>query len=156
MAAKCSRVDLTMKQKKEICDHKERNPKTMQEIIAEIFSKKWNIKIVRGTVGDILKNRECWSSVEGNLLRAKRMRKPKFGEVEEALYLWFSTMQAKKAIVTDTILLEKGKEFLEWLRCEDFAISGGWLQRFKARHGISLRTLHGESASVNDDVVSAA
>ena len=65
-------------------------------------------------------------------------------------------MQAKKAIVTDAILMGKGKEFAERLHCEDFTVSGGWSQRFKARNGISLRNLHGESASVNDEVVSTS
>ena len=58
--------------------------------------------------------------------------------------------------MTDAILLGKGKEFVEQLNCGEITVSGGWLQRFKARNGISLCNLHGESASVNDDVVSSA
>ena len=51
------------------------------------------------------------------------MRRSKFGRVEEALSLCFSTMQAKKAIVTDAILMGKGKEFAERLHCEGFTVS---------------------------------
>ena len=155
-AAKRSRVDISMKQKREICEYKDSYPQMSQDALSEHFSKKWQVQIARRTVGDILKRKECWSSVEGSVLRAKRLRRPKFQEVEEALALWFSTMQAKKAIVTDAILLGKGKMFAERLNCDEFTVSGGWLQRFKARHGICLRDLHGESASVNEDTVFTA
>ena len=45
-AVKRSRVDLTMKQQK-ICDYTERNTMTMQEILADCFSKKQNLQIVQ-------------------------------------------------------------------------------------------------------------
>ena len=70
--------------------------------------------------------------------------------------MWFSTMQAKKAIISDAILLEKGKEFAVKLECKEFMASSGWLSRFKARHGISLKVLHGEAASVDANSVSTA
>ena len=76
-------------------------------------------------------------------------RKPKFAVLEEALAMWFSTMQAKKAIVTNSILIEKGKQYAEKLNCEHFSPSGGWLSHFKSRHSISLRNLHGKVASVD-------
>ena len=62
----------------------------------------------------------------------------------------------KKAIISDAILLEKGKEFASRLQCDDFMASSGWLSRFKARHGISLKVLHGEAASVNSSSVSSS
>ena len=77
-------------------------------------------------------------------------------EGKEALGMWFSTMQAKKAIISDAILLEKGKEFAERLQCKDFMASSGWLSRFKARHGNSLKALHCEAASVNSSSVSSS
>ena len=76
--------------------------------------------------------------------------------VEEVLAMWFARMQAKKGIVTDAIQLEKGRFFAEHLSCPEFTASAGWLSRFKSRHGISLRLLHGEAASVNTGAASAA
>ena len=44
---------------------------------------------------------------------SKRARKPKFAVLEEALGLWFANMQAKKAIITDVILIQKAKQYAE-------------------------------------------
>lgn len=156
MASKRSRTDLTMAKKKEICDYKEKNAKATQDQIAEHFSRVWNTSIARRTIGDILKRKADWNSAEAHQLKAKRIRTPKFATVEEALAMWFAGMQAKKGIVTDAILLEKGSYFAQRLNCPDFTASAGWLSRFKSRHGISLRLLHGEAASVDTCVVSAA
>ena len=84
------------------------------------------------------------------------MRKPKFKSLENALGMWFSTMQAKKAIFFYTIQLEKGKQIAARLQCDDFMASSGWLSRFKARHGIYLKVLHGEAVSVNSSSVSSS
>ena len=156
MASKRSRTDLTLARKKEICDYKEKNVKATQDQIAEHFSKIWKISIVRRTVGDILTRKADWNIAETHQLNAKRQRVPKFAAVEEALSMWFSVMQAKKAILTDALLLEKGKYFAERLNFPDFTASGGWLSRFKSRHGISLKPLHGEANSVDVSIVSAA
>ena len=44
-------------------------------------------------------------------LKTKQAKKPKFEELERALGLWFASMEAKKVIVTDAILVTKAKEF---------------------------------------------
>ena len=65
--------------------------------------------------------RKCdWTAINPPPIQAKRARKPKFTVLEEALVMWFSTEQAKKAIITDVILIEKAKQFSERLECEDF------------------------------------
>ena len=62
----------------------------------------------------------------------------------------------KKAILTDTLLFDKGKYFTERPSCSDVSASGGWLSHFKCRYWISLKTLHGEANSVDVSIVSAA
>ena len=47
IAAEHSRFDLAMKQKKTICNCRGRNLKTMQEILADRFSNKQNLQMVR-------------------------------------------------------------------------------------------------------------
>ena len=125
-ARKRARCDLTVLQK-EMCEFKAKHARSAQEQIAEHFSSKWSIHIARRTVGDVLKRKINWETRESHQCSQKRMRKPKFELLEEALGMWFSTMQAKKAIILDAILLEKGKEFAERLQCEDFMASSGWL-----------------------------
>ena len=52
------------------------------------------------------------------------------------------------------MLQEKGREFGQRLGVsEGFSYSRGWLQGFKHRHKISLRTIQGEAASVSDALV---
>ena len=152
MATKRSRTELTITQKQEICTYKEKNTKATQEQLADHFSKQWKTSIARRTIGDILKRKADWDVHKAHQIKVKRMRKPKFEAVEEALGMWFQGMQAKKAIITDAILLEKGKYFAERLNCEEFVGSSGWLGRFKSRNGISLKLLHGEGASIDSSV----
>ena len=78
-------------------------------------------------MGDVLKRKIDWETRESHQRSQKHMRKPKFESLEEALGMWFSTMQAKKAIISDAILLEKGKEFAERLQCDDFMASSAKL-----------------------------
>lgn len=150
------RTALTVAEKKEICKYKEDHQGASQDNIAELFSRKWQKRIARRTVGNVLERKAEWNTIDSHQLKAKKARKPKFAVLEEALAMWFSTMLAKKAIITDAILLEKGKQFSDRLHCEYFSPSGGWVSRFKARHGISLRNLHGEAASVDLSVVTTA
>jgi hypothetical protein len=154
-SVKRSRCELTITQKKEICAFKEKNSKSTQEQISEHFSKKWSFHIARRTVGDVLKRKADWEIREAHQLSQKRLKKPKFEVLEETLGMWFTTMQAKKVIISDTILSEKGKDFAIQLQCEDFTASSGWLSRFKSRHDISLKVLHGEAASDNPASVSS-
>jgi hypothetical protein len=45
--------------------------------------------------------------------------------------------RSKNIPLTDEILKEKAKHFDDETGVTDFKYSNGWLQRFKARHGIS-------------------
>ena len=65
-------------------------------------------------------------------------------------------MQAKKAIISDTILLEKVTDFSAGLQRDYFMASSGWFSQFKTRHGISLKVLHEEAASVDAISVSCS
>ena len=101
-ARKRAQCDLTVSQKKEICEFKDKHAKSTQEQIAEYFSGKWSFHIARRTVGDVLKRKgetyweTYWETQEAHQRSQKHMRKPKFKSLEEALGMWFSTMQAKR------------------------------------------------------------
>ena len=59
-ARKRVRCDLTVLQKKEMCEFKAKHAKSTQEQIAEHFSSKWSFRIAQGTVGDIFKRKADW------------------------------------------------------------------------------------------------
>ena len=84
MASKRSRKVLTMAQKKEIYDYKEKNTKATQDQIAEHFSEIWSTSIARRTVGDSLKWKADWNMAEAHshFLQTKHLRTPKFATVE--------------------------------------------------------------------------
>ena len=68
-------------------------------------------------------------------------------------FLWFQDVLAKGAVISDEMLIEKGKKFGEDLDIQDFNYSQGWLQRFKKRHTISFHKSHGEADSANPVIV---
>jgi hypothetical protein len=57
MASAKPRTDLTLAQK-EICEYKQNNQKATQDSIALLFSRKWNLRIARRTVGNILERKD--------------------------------------------------------------------------------------------------
>ena len=82
-SAKCN--DLTLTQKKEICDYKQEHATTTQKLIAELFSHKWIGRIARRKVGNILERNRDWTAIDPHQSKAKSTRKPKFTVLEEAL-----------------------------------------------------------------------
>ena len=55
-------------------------------------------------------------------------------------------------------MTEKAKQFADGFGVADETLkfSAGWLQKFKERHGIRLRKLHGESSSVDTAAITNA
>jgi hypothetical protein len=63
--------------------------------------------------------------------------------VDEALLVWFKQASSYNAPLSHSILLQKANDFGEKLE-EDFKATNGWLTRWKERHGIVYKKLHGE------------
>ena len=121
----------------------------------EHFQKKWKLNIGRSSVSEILSCEEKWLNLEDGQKRVKRFRSGRFSELETALFMLFGEMESKQAIISDEILRRKAEHFGELLNVskDKFKFSRGWLTRFKKRFGISLRRIHGESASADLDVI---
>ena len=68
-------------------------------------------------------------------LNTQQMKKPKFDELERALGMWFASMEAKKAIITNAVLVAKAREFASYVNYpkNDFKGSNRWLSCFKQR-----------------------
>ena len=102
-----------------------------------------------------MKRKLDWEATDVHQLNTKRAKKPKFDELKRALGMWFASMEAKKAIITDAVLVAKAREFASRLNYpeNDFKGSNGWLSCFKQRRGIASRKLHGEASSVDSTAV---
>lgn len=88
-------------------------------------------------------------------LSGKRIRVPKYEDVDAALYKWFCEVRTQNVLVSGPMLQAKAGSFGTLLGIDGFNPLNGWIQRFKDRHGISCRVISGESAEVDDSAVQA-
>ena len=73
-----------------ICSFKENNLKATHEEIASVISSHFNLKIGRSTVGDLLRQKSHWVSLDDSLPEVKRLRSVKHVDLERVLFLWLS------------------------------------------------------------------
>ena len=71
----------------------------------------------------------------------------KFDSIDQALLQWFTEQRTHGGPISGPLLLEKVKQFAEELGQIDFKASTGFLDSFKDRHGITFRTICGESSA---------
>jgi len=91
---------------------------------------------------------------EKNQVTNKRMkvRSSSMEPLENAMAIWYSQMRSRGLPIGGNILLEKARFFAEQMDL-DFKASQGWLDRFKRRHGLSLKVMSGEAGSVSDETI---
>jgi DDE superfamily endonuclease/Tc5 transposase DNA-binding domain/Fission yeast centromere protein N-terminal domain len=140
------RNTLTFGQKEEIRKHHAEN-KCTHEQLTVWATEHFGVAVGQSTIGKILKTK-MESLVDPE---QKRLRVSRFPELEAALFEFVIKYQEKTSI-TDLVITSKARKLCEEMGISEdkFKISNGWLNRFKQRHGIRLRTLHGESGSVNE------
>lgn len=152
--AKRARILLSASEKKAICLHKAKNPKANRNDLTAWVQKEFKKSIGRQTISDVLHNKERWLAVchDCRTLRDASCAQP---ELEEALWLWFTNARASNKTIklSDDMIISKAKDLGQKLKIDSFSYSNGWLERFKKRHGIKRWTLHGESGSVDMDIV---
>nr|XP_054919709.1 tigger transposable element-derived protein 6-like [Dermacentor andersoni] len=90
-------------------------------------------------------------AIGGHADQRKRVRDPLYADVEEALYQWFITTRAHNVPISGPILATKAKNFAFLLGRPNFEPGGGWIQRFKERHGIVYKNVVGEAASLDTE-----
>lgn len=149
MSVKRKRVALTLDQKISIINDIESGKK--QTAVAATFG------IAKTTVNTIWLDRD-------NIKRAyeespagsrKRMRTAAYEDVEAALLKWFQLARSQNIPIGGQLMREKAAMFAQKLKHESFQCSGGWLDRFKARHGVVFREICGEAAAVDDNIVTS-
>ncbi|XP_070392420.1 tigger transposable element-derived protein 6-like [Dermacentor albipictus] len=106
----------------------------------------------KSTISTILKEKDkIYKSAATDSATRKRLRKATYADVEDALLKWFLDTRARNVPISGPLMLSKAKDLAFLLDFPDFSPCNGWLHRFKLRHGIILKTINGESASVSDE-----
>lgn len=107
-------------------------------------------------IHNILRDKEAimksWRE-NGTSSHMKKKVKTAVGEIDSIMYDWFCAVRNKKIPVTGPMLQEKALIVARSLDCSEteFKASNGWLEKFKNRHGITGKTICGESASVPEE-----
>lgn len=84
----------------------------------------------------------------------KKLKAATYGDVDEAVFKWFTDIRAKDIPVSGAVLQQKARDFACLLGCDDFKASTGWLHKFKMRHMIVGKTASGESHAADAEQAS--
>ena len=151
-------IRLTVNQKIEMINYHISNSKVTQVQIAAKFAQNFGLThISKQTMSRIFEPNMIKKLLlvdVSNDSPSKNLPECKYSELERCLFVWFTQSQ-HDLIITDQILIYKAKDFGAMLGiCEhDFKYSNGWLEKFKKRFGISIKTLAGEAESVDLELV---
>ena len=153
-----TRVYLSESQKREFCLYARQNDKLTRKEYVNWIERQWGIRVDDSTITRILKKSEEVLNAELTQPNAKRHKSVTVPELELALKEFVLVYQDNTVILTDAILTEKAKQLADGFGIPDETLkfSAGWLQKFKERHGIRLRKLHGESSSVDTITITNA
>ena len=107
------------------------------------------------TVSDWKKNRKeiedfCFKMITKDSLQNRgTVKKARNESLDDALFIWFSEKREHGVPISGPILQEKALSLNSKLANGDpnFTASQGWLERWKARHGIRQLSVSGESLS---------
>ena len=151
MTSKRPRHDLDLKQKYEVVQLLMTGCK--QKFIADKFHvNESTISRLKNNQNEIVSEFE-FGKQNFNAMRHKHFQLEK---VDAVLLEWFRTVSAGKAGVSGALLQEKAKEFAIKLKFQEedvVKIDMNWINRFKSRHGIVAKKLHGEAARMSQKVV---
>ena len=123
--------------------------KKSKSAVAEEFS------VAKSTVTSIVKNKQKIvnaSNTASFMPERKRLRLAAHSDIEDALMIWFTQARTLNLPISGPVLQIKARELALSMGYNDFTCSTGWLERFKARHGIVFRKMCGEAGSVTTDM----
>ena len=114
--------------------------------------------VSKSSVGNILQRREEYLEdyASNSNKESKRKRQDGNGQMlDQLVFEWFTIQRGKQIPISGPILQEKARQIAEEIgyAVDVFKASNGWLEKFRARHGISFRIISGESASIDDSTV---
>lgn len=109
-------------------------------------------ELSQSTVATIWKNQKTilQAALEGNL--SKKLRKPKFEDLDQAMLSWFNNQRQNNVPISGPIVKAKAEKFANQLGIIEFKASEGWLGKFKHRHQITYGKMNGEARDVDMNV----
>ncbi|KAM4865519.1 jerky protein homolog isoform 1-T2 [Thomomys bottae] len=132
---KRKRVVLTLREKMDICTRLERGESR------KALTQEYNVGM--STLYDIKAHKaqllRFFASSDSNqaLEQRRTLHTPKLEHLDRVLYEWFLVKRAEGVPVSGPMLIQKARDLYEQMQpAEPCVFSGGWLWRFKARHGI--------------------
>ncbi|XP_065758707.1 jerky protein homolog [Muntiacus reevesi] len=132
---KRKRVVLTLKEKMDICRRLEKG-ESRRALMQEYNVGMSTLYDIRAHKAQLLR---FFASSDSDKALAQRrtLHTPKLEHLDRVLYEWFLVKRSEGVPVSGPMLIEKAKDFYEQMQLtEPCVFSGGWLWRFKARHGI--------------------
>lgn len=132
---KRKRVVLTLKEKIDICTRLERGEsrKALMQEYNVGMSTLYDIKAHKAQLLRFFASSDSRQALE----QRRTLHTPKLEHLDRVLYEWFLVKRAEGILVSGPMLIEKAKDLYKQMRLtEPCVFSGGWLWRFKARHGI--------------------
>ena len=146
------RTTLSLKEKIKLLNDIEKEANKSHRSLSKTFglSKSYIGKILAAK--DTLKSdwAQCTENGDGSKNR-KRFREGKDNEVDEALKLWFTDARNRGLPCSGPLLRAKAEDLAKNLGKTDFVASDGWLSRWKARHGILYKKMHGEKQDADTE-----
>ncbi|XP_018577123.1 tigger transposable element-derived protein 4-like [Anoplophora glabripennis] len=95
------------------------------------------------TVATIWKNKEAILQAELQGVSTKKLRKPKFKDLDQAMLPRFNNQCQNNVPISGPIVKAKAEKFAEQLGIIDLKASEGWLGKFKHRHNITYGKMNG-------------
>ncbi|KAF2900123.1 hypothetical protein ILUMI_06064 [Ignelater luminosus] len=87
---------------------------------------------------------------ENALRNRKTLRKPKLELLDNTLWMWFCQERRKGTPISGPIIKEKAIALHKKVEAEsEFAVSEGWIDRWKTRHGVRFVSISGEKLSAD-------
>ena len=146
------RTTLSLKEKINLLDKIDKETNNSHRFLSKKFG------LSKSYIGKILSSKEtlrrdwekCAENGHGSPNR-KRQRESKESEVDEALKRWFTEARNRGLPCSGPLLKAKAEDLAKSLGKTDFVASDGWLSRWKARHGILHKRMHGEKQDANNE-----
>uniref|UniRef100_A0A8C6DNA5 Jrk helix-turn-helix protein n=1 Tax=Moschus moschiferus TaxID=68415 RepID=A0A8C6DNA5_MOSMO len=148
---KRKRVVLTLKEKMDICRRLEKG-ESRRALMQEYNVGMSTLYDIRAHKAQLLR---FFASSDSDKALAQRrtLHTPKLEHLDRVLYEWFLVKRSEGVPVSGPMLIEKAKDFYEQMQLtEPCVFSGGWLWRFKARHGIKKLDASSEKQAADQQV----
>ncbi|CAF3934434.1 unnamed protein product, partial [Adineta steineri] len=118
-----------------------------------------NYQISIDSVSNIIKRKaEYLENYEQNEnSNKKRNFRDEFNQqLDQKVYEWFVTQRSKNIPISGPLIQEQARQTrlqLDPTNNDDFKASNGWLEKFRKHHGITYKSICGESATVDASTV---